>query len=88
METAVAAAAVLIPLVLGLVQLSKPLASRSWYPLLALVYGIVAAVLVAWSDEVAALSLDRPGYVVLVGLLAGLGSSGAYSQIKTFAESS
>lgn len=88
METAVAAAAVLIPLVLGLVQLSKPLAGRSWYPLLALIYGIGAACIVAWSDEVAGLTFDRPGYVILVGLLAGLGSSGAYSQIKTFAESS
>lgn len=69
-----------VPIVIALIELCKradPTVDPRWWPLLALVTGVV------WNLGVAAVLTLPLGPAALVGVVVGLTASGAYSQVVT-----
>ena len=64
---------VLIPVVLGLVQVGKIAGLNTrWSPLLSVVLGIIGAFVIQWS-------LSNAGIAIIQGIIAGLSAAGLWS---------
>jgi uncharacterized membrane protein (DUF441 family) len=68
-----------VPVIVGIIQVLKPLIpSVKWYGLLAVILGILINVLVAWGI-LEAVTRTTIIAAVFQGIVAGLAASGAYS---------
>ena len=71
-----------VPLLVALTQMFKPFVpSARWYPLLAVCFGLVLNLLVAWAMSINGRA--EWAAAALMGILAGLAASGLYSSART-----
>ena len=72
-----------VPLVMGLVSLSKNYIDAYWSPITSLVLGVAGAFVVYFGQPLPEVSAAE---TLISGVMMGLMASGAYSSVKTMAK--